>query len=211
MAVTADDLSTPLGQKSVRKRQFRLPITGTQAMVGVLGLVLITFLGFAIFNDNPLGGEPVTRVALRPAAAPPAEKSAQASGDARTAAETAKQPSAAGQKTVTIIDGSSGARHDVVLSGEASEKAETDTAAAAVAGTNPRLLEQSRYGMIPVVASWPPTRACSPASAKPPNAGSATSTMDPRPAASLQHWRRTSPCRSQRPIWRSIPFRPRWR
>jgi polysaccharide deacetylase 2 family uncharacterized protein YibQ len=152
MAVTADDLSTPLGQKSVRKRQFRLPITGTQAIVGVLGLVLITFLGFAIFNDNPLGGEPVARVAIRPAGAPPAEKSAQASGDARPAAETAKQPPVAGQKTVTIIDGSSGARHDVVVSGEASERTETDAAVAAMVGTNPRLLEQSRYGMIPVVA-----------------------------------------------------------
>jgi uncharacterized protein len=152
MAVTADDLSTPLGQKSVGKRLFRLPITGTQTIVGVLGLVLITFLGFAIFNDNPLGGEPVARVALRPAAAPPAEKSAQAPGDARPAAETAKQPPAAGQKTVTIIDGSSGTRHDIVVSGEASEKAETDAAPAAMAGTNPRLLEQSRYGMIPVVA-----------------------------------------------------------
>jgi polysaccharide deacetylase 2 family uncharacterized protein YibQ len=58
----------------------------------------------------------------------------------------------AGQKTITIIDGSSGARHDVVVSGEASEKAEADAAPAAMASVNQRLLEKSRYGMIPVVA-----------------------------------------------------------
>jgi polysaccharide deacetylase 2 family uncharacterized protein YibQ len=152
MAVTADDLSTPLGQNSSRKRRFRPPITGTQAIVAVLGLVLATFLGFAIFNDNPLGGEPVAHVALHPDATPPAEKSAEASGDAKPAMEAAKQLPVAVQKTITIIDGSSGARHDVVVSGEASEKAEADAAPAAMASVNQRLLEKSRYGMIPVVA-----------------------------------------------------------
>ena len=150
--MTADDLSTPLGQNSPRKRRFRLPISGTQAIVAVLGLVLITFLGFAIFNEDPLGGEPVARVALRPGAVPAAEKSAEASGEAKPAMEAAKQPAVAGQKTVTIIDGSSGARHDVVVGGEASEKTETDPAPAAMAGINQQLLEKSRYGMIPMVA-----------------------------------------------------------
>jgi polysaccharide deacetylase 2 family uncharacterized protein YibQ len=56
----------------------------------------------------------------------------------------------AGQKTVTIIDGSSGARHDVVVSGDTAEKVEAD-APAVMASINPRLLEKSRYGMIPVV------------------------------------------------------------
>jgi uncharacterized protein len=156
MAVTADDLSTPLGQKLARKRRFRLPFTMTQAIVTVLGLVLTAFFGFAIFNDSPLGGEPVAHIALHSAAAPPAEKSAEAAGNAATSAksatEVAKQAPAAGQKTVTIIDGSSGARHDIVISGEASEKAETDPAPAMMGGINQRLLEKSRYGMIPVAA-----------------------------------------------------------
>ena len=66
MAETADDLSTPLGQKTVRrKRRFRLPFTAMQVLAVLLGLFLVTFAGFAIFNDNPLGGEPVARVALR--------------------------------------------------------------------------------------------------------------------------------------------------
>ena len=65
MAETADDLSAPLGQQTVRrKRRFRLPFTPIQALAVLLGLILVTFVGFAIFNDNPLGGEPVVRVAL---------------------------------------------------------------------------------------------------------------------------------------------------
>jgi uncharacterized protein len=155
LAVTADDLSTPLGQKLPRKRRFRVPFTVTQAIVAVLGLILATFFGFAIFSDNPFGGEPVARVAIRPAATPTAEKPAEphdgAADGAKSAADAGKQPAVAGQKTVTIIDGSSGARHDVVVSGDAGDKAATDAAPAMLGGINQRLLEKSRYGMIPVV------------------------------------------------------------
>jgi uncharacterized protein len=155
MAVTADDLSAPLGQEP-RKRRFRLPFTGTQAIAVLLGLILTAFLGFAVFNDNPLGGEPVAHIALHPAATPPAEKSAEAKIDgaaaAKSATEAVRPPAAAGQKTITIIDGSSGARHDVVVSGDAPERAETDATPAMMGGINQQLLEKSRYGMIPVVA-----------------------------------------------------------
>ena len=56
------------------------------------------------------------------------------------------------QKTVTIIDGSSGARHDVTISGDGTDKGDADAPPAMMAGIDPRLLEKSRYGMIPVVA-----------------------------------------------------------
>ena len=76
MAEAADDLSTPLGQKTARrKRRFRLPFTAMQALAVLLGLFLVAFAGFALFNDNPLGGEPIARIALRQAA-PAAEKAA---------------------------------------------------------------------------------------------------------------------------------------
>ena len=81
MAEMADDLSTPLGQQTVRrKRRFRLPFTGIQALAVLLGLFLLAFAGFAIFGDNPLGGEPVARIAIcQPApAADQAEKPATA-------------------------------------------------------------------------------------------------------------------------------------
>jgi polysaccharide deacetylase 2 family uncharacterized protein YibQ len=156
MAETADDLSTPLGQKTVArgKRRFRLPFTGTQALAVLLGLFLVAFAGFAIFNDNPLGGEPVARIAIRPSAAPAGEKMAAAPVEVpEPGAKSAAKPAAAPgeQKTVTIIDGSSGARHDFVLSGDAADKAEAEAAPGLMAGIDSRLLEKSRYGMIPVV------------------------------------------------------------
>ncbi|MCG6205875.1 divergent polysaccharide deacetylase family protein [Rhodopseudomonas sp. HC1] len=162
--MAADELSTPLGQKHGRLRRFRLPFTATQAIATILGLFLLAFLGFALFNNDPLGGEPMARITLKPGpqdAAAPAEKAPADKGPADKAAtdkaETksdhaeAKDAAAPGQKTITIIDGSSGARQNVVVS--------TDDKAAAPAATpgntngiNPRLLEQSRYGMIPVAA-----------------------------------------------------------
>ena len=155
MAETADDLSTPLGQKTLRaKRRFRLPFTFTQALAVLLGLFLVAFVGFAIFNDNPLGGEPIARIALREAT-PPGEKPAAAHPSAsEPVTKSAIQQAAPGEhKTVTIIDGSSGARHDVVISGDGPDKAEADAAPAMMAGIDQRLLEKSRYGMIPVVAA----------------------------------------------------------
>ena len=157
MAETADDLSAPLGQKTVRaKRRFRLPFSGTQALAVLLGLFLVVFAGFAIFGDNPFGGEPIVRVTLRqptPAAQSPAVAVAPAATE--PAAGPAVRPASPGpaeQKTITIIDGSSGSRHDVVISGEAADRAEAEAAPVMMAGIDPRLLEKSRYGMIPVVS-----------------------------------------------------------
>src|SRR6202163_537785 len=98
MLDTADDLSTPLGQETVRrKRRFRLPFTGTQALAVLLGLFLVTFAGFVIFNDNPLGGEPIARIALRQAT-PVAEKPDTAThpGGSEPAAKSVPPQAAAG-------------------------------------------------------------------------------------------------------------------
>ncbi len=156
MAETADDLSTPLGQETVlkKRRRLRLPFSATQAIAVLMGLFLLAFLGFAVFNDNPFGGEPGARVAIRQMA--PAEKSAMTPTGVqapvvKSATEMAKQPDPAGKKTITIIDGSSGARHDVVVSGDAPDKVE-EAAPALMAGVDQRLLEKSRYGMIPIAA-----------------------------------------------------------
>jgi polysaccharide deacetylase 2 family uncharacterized protein YibQ len=152
MADTTDDLSTPLGQSAARKRRFRLPFTLPQAAATVLGLILVTFLGFALFDHNPLGGEPTARVAIRQPAVtqgkPEAASHASQKPDGNPKI-VAAQP-AAGQKTITIIDGSSGARQDVVIAGE--DKTGGEAAPAVMPGIDPRLLEKSRYGMIPVIA-----------------------------------------------------------
>jgi uncharacterized protein len=155
MAEAADELSTPLGQKTEgQKRQFRLPFTAVQALAVLLGLFLAAFIGVALFNDNPLGGEPIAHIALRKAPVAD-ETAAPAAHPAEPAMKSAaKQTATAENKTVTIIDGSSGARHDVVIGGgdDSTLKADTETAPPAMIGADPRLLEKSRYGMIPVVA-----------------------------------------------------------
>jgi polysaccharide deacetylase 2 family uncharacterized protein YibQ len=152
MADTADDLSTPLGQDTVhRKRRYRLPFTGTQALAALLALFLVTFVGFALFNDNPLGGEPIARVAIRqPTQEDVVPTASHASGhDAKSAP---KQANAGEQKTVTIIDGSSGTRHSVVIGGDAGDQAGSDAPPGMMAGIDTRLLEKSRHGMIPAIA-----------------------------------------------------------
>ncbi|MGY3463581.1 hypothetical protein ACVW0I_000452 [Bradyrhizobium sp. LM6.11] len=119
MTETADDLSAPLGQdKPRRKHRRRLPFTAMQALAILLGLFLVAFAGFAIFNKDPLGGEPMTRLAIRepqatdkasdekPAASSHGQESKQESKH-----ETREAPKQAGeQKTVTMIDGSTPAR-----------------------------------------------------------------------------------------------------
>jgi hypothetical protein len=156
MAETVDDLSAPLGQKTERRRRrFRLPFSIMQVIAGLLGLFLLTFAGFALFKDEPFGGEPVAHVAI---SQKPADEKPATPGDAAdSAAKAAPKPpaaAAADQKTVTIIDGSSGRRQDVVIGGDAAGKTDGAPAApsAIVTGIDQRLLEQTRYGMIPVVA-----------------------------------------------------------
>jgi len=154
MTETADELSTPLGQDAKRKkRRFRLPFTAMQALAVLLGLFLVGFATIALFTDNPFGGEPVAHIALRKT--PAADDKAATAGPEQAAKSASKQAPATENKTVTIIDGSSGKRQDVVIGGDAATGDKTDAEAAPaspMAGIDPRLLEKSRYGMIPVVA-----------------------------------------------------------
>jgi polysaccharide deacetylase 2 family uncharacterized protein YibQ len=153
MAVSADDLSAPLGQQAARKRRrFRLPFTATQAAATALGSVLLGFAGVAIFHKDPLGGEPVSRIAIKPpevaASKPSTTPPVEIKHGTPDAAKTADAP---GQKTITIIDGSSGARQNVVVGTDGPDSTSPD-APAMMAGIDQKLLEQSRYGMVPIAA-----------------------------------------------------------
>jgi polysaccharide deacetylase 2 family uncharacterized protein YibQ len=145
--VAADDLSAPLGQH-------RAPIAGA------LGLSLALFAGWAMVADDPLGGEPIAVVSAdqRIAAAP---RSSQQEASPRPLAPNASgrpnrydgppldpappnAPAAApSPKTITIIDGSSGKREEVVISGLTDSK---------TGGSDRRLIETSRHGPLPKVA-----------------------------------------------------------
>jgi polysaccharide deacetylase 2 family uncharacterized protein YibQ len=149
-----DDLNTPLsGPKA--KRRLTLPISAPQALAGLLGLFLAVFAGWAVMVDQPLGGEPAVLASLpeRDAAKPPDAAAAKAAG-ARTRPDGQPAPAAAaappaGGKTVTIIDGTSGRRQEVVIPGLPAQKP-------GEAGIEPRLLEGTRHGRIPKVAATGP-------------------------------------------------------
>lgn len=159
--VSVDDLSAPLGQDKPRKKRFavRVPITAMQALAAILGLFLLGFLGVALFNDNPFGGEPVVRVAINPASLP-ADTSSKSVASETKAPEPAKAvqapPADTARKTVTIIDGSSGARREVPVGSGGGEPGKDAGGSAApparMEGINQKLLENSRYGMIPIAA-----------------------------------------------------------
>jgi len=160
--VSADELSAPLGQKRSRwqrLRRFRLPFTFAQTIAALLGAFVAAFVGFALFGNDPFGGEPLVHVEIKPAPEDQAKQAAAAPGkDHGSHAEPAAKAdpgkeagAAAGQKTITIIDGSKGTHQDVVVAADGSDKAAAPADAATTSGGNPKLLEQSRYGMIPVM------------------------------------------------------------
>jgi polysaccharide deacetylase 2 family uncharacterized protein YibQ len=160
VAVEADDLNAPLGQakkKTPKPRIVALP----QILAGALALFGLVVVGWAAFVNDPLGGEPVAVVAAKlqtdAAAGAKAGDGKQhfrhdgETGKARAAtAKTAGPPP--GSKTVTIIDGSSGKRQDVIIPGNSSGVA--DERANDIAPKLPidrKLLENSRHGAIPKI------------------------------------------------------------
>src|SRR3954447_18681382 len=105
MTETADELSTPLGQQTKRKkRRFRLPFTAMQALAVLLGLFLVGFLVVALFTDNPFGGEPGARIALRTPATDEKLPTA-ASGRPEPATKSTQQAPTGDNKAVTSIAG----------------------------------------------------------------------------------------------------------
>ena len=144
----ADDLSTPLGRDRKDKPEKRASIV-LPMLAGLLGLCLAVFLVWAAVFDDPLGGEPmvVLRTDPNPTAAtkPPdtAEKTAKTAPAPKpaTAAET-KQASDAppGMQSVTIINGSSGNRQEVLVPANGDQ---------GLAMVDPKLLEDTRHGQIP--------------------------------------------------------------
>lgn len=156
--MTSDDLNTPLGQDR-KKRLPRLPVGAPQLLAGLLALSGMAVVGWAMFANDPLGGEPVAVVATTPPASAKDEGDGtpQAGHDepnaALAATAVAKMPAVAG-KTITIIDGSSGKHTDVVIpdGGDpgAANGAEPATAGEKQPAGN-RLIEMTPQGALPVI------------------------------------------------------------
>jgi polysaccharide deacetylase 2 family uncharacterized protein YibQ len=159
--MTADDLSAPLGrQPKKRRRSINIPVP--QIIAGTLALFLGTFVLWAVVADDPFGGEPMAvipanlRIAAKapdPAAAPkPSAADENARHDVPAPPPAQASAPAANTTTVTIIDGKTGARQDVVVA------APVPTASNAAAAAEPvppdqKFVEITPHGPIPKIAA----------------------------------------------------------
>jgi hypothetical protein len=146
--VPADDLTAPLGQDKAPPPRRAIPLVVPRAVVGVLSLFVVVLVGWAMIVDDPFGGEPwaVTPATVTAAAAvkPPEEGHAGSPGaraGRNDGAAEAPQPAPPAGKTVTIIDGTSGKRQEIVIAGPADDK------------IDPRLTETSKHGPLPKIAA----------------------------------------------------------
>jgi polysaccharide deacetylase 2 family uncharacterized protein YibQ len=148
--VADDDLSAPLGLDGKRKRRKRPSIPAMPIIAGALALPVIVFAGWALIKDDPFGGEPmgVAPAVVTAAAGTAADPSAPPSGAPDQASPGKGQPAPPAAKpntkTITIIDGSSGARREVAVP----DTPENPAPAAA----EQRLTESSRHGPLPKIA-----------------------------------------------------------
>jgi hypothetical protein len=171
--MSADEFSAPLGQGTTKKRQFSIPISPAHALAAALALFTVVFVVWALVAKDPLGGEPfavapadVKAAAVPPAKAPGAPDKAVAAAPSTPAASSAgpggtsrsegpaptatpSQSSAAapatppGSKTVTIIDGTSGKRQDIVVPDTRTGKSPSNI--------DQRYLETTRHGPVPKI------------------------------------------------------------
>jgi uncharacterized protein len=120
----ADELSTPLGLDRKRKPPFR--ISGYQALLAASAIFALAFLASAFVARHRSGEDPTNApatAALAPPAVPsskpePSERAAAGSQgieETRSSREPAVLPPVPPARTVTIIDGTSGKRQEVVI------------------------------------------------------------------------------------------------
>ncbi len=145
--MTADDLSAPLGMGKPKRRRVVVPPVVPRAVAGALGLCLVVFALWVVLVDDPFGGEPVAMAPIELRAPGQADKIRDAAQGTKPPAATAEAPEKGTKpsgRTVTIIDGLSGKRQDVVV-GDASPSAPGR------ASVDQRLIEPSRHGAIPKI------------------------------------------------------------
>ncbi len=162
--MTADDLSAPLGQQQAKRRR-RFPIAVPHVIAAALALFFGVFVIWAIVGDNPFGGEPMVAVPIGPDAAAASKKAEMTAppgaadatqgpgrydGPTPGAAPGSPAPGQSGAgntKTVTIIDGKTGARQEVVIPDSGNGAAPAESSA-----VNQKFVEMTPRGPIPKIA-----------------------------------------------------------
>jgi uncharacterized protein len=155
--VSPDDLNAPLGQEKQRKLP-KLPVAAPQLLAGMLGLSGLLVVSWALFVNDPLGGEPVAVIAAKPPGVAQVKQDAGGDGKPHSRydgpAATAPDPAAAaaaaaaapppGSKSITIIDGSSGKSQNVIIPGNSS-------GGSSQPAVDQKMLETTRHGTIPQI------------------------------------------------------------
>ncbi len=149
--MSADDLTAPLGREPrKRRRTIKLPVP--QLIAGALAAFLGLFVVWAIVADDPFGGEPMAvvpanlRIAAKPSDIPAAPQPAGPSDAAHPRDGSAAVPP--GNTTVTIIDGKTGAKQEVVVPGPAGSAATPPAVP-----LDQKFLEMTPHGPIPKIAA----------------------------------------------------------
>ncbi len=160
--MTADDLSAPLGQHRQAKSRRGFPVVLSYATIGLLALFPAVFVLWAMVGEDPFGGEPKVAVPIDLRVAPGANKSDAPAGaqavagsqspghdDAAVAKSAPANEAPAATRTVTIIDGKTGARQEVAIPVPAPGNA---AGAADAAPVDQRFVEMTAHGPIPKIA-----------------------------------------------------------
>jgi hypothetical protein len=157
--MTADDLNAPLGQHGSKRRR-ALPVTVSQIIAGMLSLFLGVFVVWAVVANDPFGGEPIAVVPadMHPGPAKTADTQNSAGAgpgdlgryDGPAAPSTpASHAAAANTKTVTIIDGKTGEKQEVVIPAPAHD----DAAAPPIPPADQKFVEMTPQGPLPKIAA----------------------------------------------------------
>jgi uncharacterized protein len=164
--MTVDDLSKPLGQEPPKRRR-KFPVAIPHVVAAALAIFLSVFVLWAIVSDDPFGGEPMVavpidlHVAMMPkkpevasapeTANPTAQVLGRHDGSSNGPAVIAvpATPGGAGNtKTVTIIDGKTGERLEVVIPAAGNGAGSADGPAA-----EQKLFEMTSHGLVPKIAA----------------------------------------------------------
>jgi len=151
----ADDLDTPLKAKQKGTSARRLPVSPLALLTAALAGVLLVAIGWVVVYDDPLGGEPRHIVKI--------EQIVPAGPQKKTSAEVKREqppqtpPQSGDQRTITIIDGNTGAKREIVINDAKSKnnaKADVPPANEPTSNVPPpdnRLIENSKHGSIPKI------------------------------------------------------------
>ena len=157
--MTADDLTAPLG-RIPKKRRRAVDIPVPQIIAGALAAFLGVFVLWAVVADDPFGGEPMAvvpanlQLAGKPSdvAAGPQPTVSPEAGQPHAGSAAASAPPATGAPanttTITIIDGKTGAKQEVLVPAPVN-----GAAPANAAPLDQKFVEMTPQGPIPKIAA----------------------------------------------------------